>query len=945
MAVGSSNYPTSVDTVVELVEAANNAADTLNGGIDAIATSLTLNDASEFTNSGIVAIEAELLSYTGRSGNTLTGLTRGIESTAAASHSSGVDVRQVISAKSHNVLASAIIALETKLGAGNDIALAQLAPLTASKFLVSDGSGVIAASSLAPPTGLGTAGQALLSDGAGGTSWGNVSTGLVVGTTTVTGGTSGRVLYDNAGVVGEYATTGTGDVVRATSPTITTPNIAKLANLTTNGFVKTSGSDGTLSVDTSTYLTGNQSITLSGDATGSGTTSIPVTLANSGVTAGTYKSVTVDVKGRVTAGTNPTTLAGYGITDAQPLNSDLTAIAALTADGLLRKTSGTWGMDSSAYLTSVNLATNVTGTLPIANGGTGATTAAGALTSLGAYPASNPSGYTSNTGTVTSVAGTGSVNGITLTGTVTTSGNLTLGGTLSNVNLASQVTGTLPAANGGTGQTSYTDGQLLIGNTATGGLSKATLTAGSNISITNGNGSISIASTAAGVTDGDKGDITVSGSGATWTIDNDAVTYAKIQNVTDNRLLGRSAGTNGDVQEITVGTGLTLSSGQLRGGREVLTADRTYYVRTDGSDSNNGLTDSAGGAFLTIQKAVDVAGSIDPSIYDITIQVKPGTYAGFVRMVSMVMIKNLFIKGDTRVLAGMSYVDNSGSRVPVWRGTTNLGGYAGVGNVTITRTTTTRLTITASTTNPNFSGGGWAAGDKILVYSGHSANTFTEYTLSAVGATTLDISSGSFPAIADGYMVTFVPNVKVAPTTTPPTGTLGTFSAVNTLQAYIIGFEILPSSATGVFDCVAPQANAEINVHNCLLNLNGSTSSSGINGGNTKISNYATDSLPYPLTVVNGGWGLIMQQNGLSIVRYIRAAKLTYNCAGGYDRSYLDVLGSVGIKCGTAFLASRNAYLDARSTISLGHVTDDYDPNPKTINSTAGSADLSYILT
>jgi hypothetical protein len=57
-------------------------------------------------------------------------------------------------------------------------------------------------------------------------------------------------------------------------------------------------------------------------------------------------------------------------------------------------------------------------------------------------------------GTVTSVGGTGTVNGITLTGSVTSSGDLTLGGTLSNVNLASQVTGTLPIANGGTGVTS-----------------------------------------------------------------------------------------------------------------------------------------------------------------------------------------------------------------------------------------------------------------------------------------------------------------------------------------------------------------------------------------------------------------------------------------------------------------------------------------------------------
>jgi hypothetical protein len=50
-------------------------------------------------------------------------------------------------------------------------------------------------------------------------------------------------------------------------------------------------------------------------------------------------------------------------------------------------------------------------------------------------------------GTVTSVGGTGTVNGITLTGTVTSSGNLTLGGTLSNVSLATQVTGNLPVTN------------------------------------------------------------------------------------------------------------------------------------------------------------------------------------------------------------------------------------------------------------------------------------------------------------------------------------------------------------------------------------------------------------------------------------------------------------------------------------------------------------------
>jgi hypothetical protein len=63
------------------------------------------------------------------------------------------------------------------------------------------------------------------------------------------------------------------------------------------------------------------------------------------------------------------------------------------------------------------------------------------------------------TGTVTSIATTGTVNGITLTGgTITTTGTLTLGGTLSGVDLTSQVTGTLPVANGGTGITSLGTG-------------------------------------------------------------------------------------------------------------------------------------------------------------------------------------------------------------------------------------------------------------------------------------------------------------------------------------------------------------------------------------------------------------------------------------------------------------------------------------------------------
>lgn len=220
---------------------------------------------------------------------------------------------------------------------------------------------------------------------------------------------------------------------------------------------------------------------------------------------------------------------------ASGANADITSLSGLTTPLSIAQ-GGTGAATASGARTSLGLgsiatqnanAVSITGgsisgitDLAVADGGTGASDAATARTNLGAAasgtntdisvlnPAAglqvgSPTGGAQGAGTinatglyvngvavgtgsgsVTSVALSGGTTGLTVSGSpITTSGTITLGGTLA-------------VANGGTGQTTYSNGQLLIGNGT--GLTKATLTAGSGITITNGAGSITIAATAGG---------------------------------------------------------------------------------------------------------------------------------------------------------------------------------------------------------------------------------------------------------------------------------------------------------------------------------------------------------------------------------------------------------------------------------------------------------------
>ncbi len=173
------------------------------------------------------------------------------------------------------------------------------------------------------------------------------SGGITIGTTTITSGTSTRILYDNAGVVGEYTLTGSGTVVAmATSPSFTTPTLGVATATSINKVAITApATSSTLVIADGKTFTANQTLTINGGdaailaiaASKTLTVSNTMTLAGGDSTSITFPNAAATMA-RTDAGQTFTGTNAFGVITATTLNGNTFTTGTYTLTGTAAKT-------------------------------------------------------------------------------------------------------------------------------------------------------------------------------------------------------------------------------------------------------------------------------------------------------------------------------------------------------------------------------------------------------------------------------------------------------------------------------------------------------------------------------------------------------------------------------------------------------------------------------
>ncbi len=429
-----------------------------------------------------------------------------------------------------------------------------------------------------------------------------------------------------AGGTGSTTATGTGQTVLSASPIFTgvpeAPTAISSTNTTqiaTTAFVTNALTNLVAgNVASATKLQTARTISMSGDVSwtsspfdGSANISGVGTLA-SVATAGTYRSVTINAKGLVTSGTNPTTLAGYGLTDAAPIASPVF-------------TGNVTGLGISTG-TSFNGITALSSSNPLMDSAVAIGTSTTVARADHVHPIDTSRSPLAGNTSLTTVGtiGTGTWNATTIAttkgGTGLTSFNVN--GALYATNASTLTTGTLPIAAGGTGTTSSTGSGAVVLVTSPGlqgTPTTPTATVGTNTTQIASTQFVStaVANTVAGnVASATKlqtaRTIAMTGD-VSWT----SGSFDGTGNVTGTSALANSGVTAGTYNRVTVD-----AKGRVTAGDNVLTNNATATTQS----ANNNSTLIATTAYvdnkfswvnnvLTIQVAPGVWKQIFPPVY------------------------------------------------------------------------------------------------------------------------------------------------------------------------------------------------------------------------------------------------------------------------------------------------------------------------------------------